>query len=1109
MELKAGMYVRVPFEEGRHSHYREFFVGKLTNIDDFGVMSFSFYDLDNLSIYYRDVAEAVREGTTYSGDPVWLDHAKLAKGSAVVTTQGKGKVLAFLGEQNGFYAYEIQLENDQEIECSELHILMAGLTSGLVSPLSQFARYEFQNPAFLPGKAATLRASKSIDKYLYGFSELASAKIYLQPYQIKTVKRCLQSLPCRYMIADEVGMGKTIEAIACLKVYLADHRKANVIIVVPDALRDQWKNELGFKFRLFETGNNDRSSVSFSLKLCKFSDLVSLPEAHYDFAIVDEIHRLLNDDRLYDRVLTLSKNTTNILMLSATPIQELATEYKRLLTLVIPEKYGKMSEGDFNALVSLKTELSKQLSKADRHLGICEDDMAASDPDEELIAEDFENVRSDLTAIKESINDEEYNSLIKKAEVEDRNASLKTMKDAIAFVNENYHFESHVIRNRRSSAERHPERLLKKSFYSIGHGKFNQNEAECFNLFGEWFGTMNKEDPAFFERDGLPLAQCLLSSGHAFYARLKRTKGEVPANLLSAAKKWYELEEQIIEDPMSFIDECDDGNSCRPLEVISELDNHADGADAKCILFTSNSDTFNFYKRLLQAYFDEESVCLFQKGMSEYDLGLNVFRFQSFHDRYYYLLSDSSGGEGHNFQSASYIIHIDVPWNPSELEQRIGRLDRIGRPAERPVLSVVVGTNDTMEENLVDIYEKAFPIFLHAQTGMEIIISEIEKTISDALRDDFYFGLKESMSQISEQIEGLSKKVQRELRYDTTRFTYSSLDKLVRNNLEKFDKNGAALFSEAFMLWSSLVGFDRKVYAKTDDKILSLTRASFSVNAANKLYYQPSLLNGLFDDELVKLANKYRGNDKTSKTYSILGTYDRATAVANDYIHLFAPGDVLYDSVIDNGIGSFKGQTAAFQVKSDFEFSGIVYLFSLEIDEALPYKKNLAQRLVNEYKAFLPFDVLYSDVEPTLGTDSVNCENCGKLFKLLASQRYLLDHKTAYKNFGERGNMAVIQFEGRFPKDVWNGFINRTYSRALLKAQAGFTKSIESGIQQASQEIDRVVRLNSSISNYFRGSSDATYLQTKKDDILEVLKSASPVLKGVYYLEVINGRNKE
>lgn len=85
--------------------------------------------------------------------------------------------------------------------------------------------------------------------------------------------------------------------------------------------------------------------------------------------------------------------------------------------------------------------------------------------------------------------------------------------------------------------------------------------------------------------------------------------------------------------------------------------------------------------------------------MNEEELELSIYRFQN-DDECKILLCDETGGEGRNLQGADFVIHIDLPWDANAIEQRIGRLDRLGRPADKDVCSVVTYAKETLEEEL-------------------------------------------------------------------------------------------------------------------------------------------------------------------------------------------------------------------------------------------------------------------------------------------------------------------------------------------------------------------------------------------------------------------------
>ena len=95
----------------------------------------------------------------------------------------------------------------------------------------------------------------------YGFRVLAGCRAFLLPHQISTVARCFETTPVRYMLADEVGLGKTVEACSVLSILASENKDLRVLIVVPGALASQWKNELHYKYGLNADINSPRSRI--------------------------------------------------------------------------------------------------------------------------------------------------------------------------------------------------------------------------------------------------------------------------------------------------------------------------------------------------------------------------------------------------------------------------------------------------------------------------------------------------------------------------------------------------------------------------------------------------------------------------------------------------------------------------------------------------------------------------------------------------------------------------------------------------------------------------------------------------------------------------------
>ena len=168
---------------------------------------------------------------------------KHEKGETIEVTTKYGKenesiVFNLIFEKDGFYYYYVQNQsNKRVVKVCEKEVI-ASFNNGHIDPCTQLGRYEFQNPCWYLGRAVVSKSMNILENSIYGFKELAGSKIYLMPHQVNSIMRCLQESPCRYMLADEVGMGKTVEAISVYKIFSLNKSNAKALVVVPTALKE-------------------------------------------------------------------------------------------------------------------------------------------------------------------------------------------------------------------------------------------------------------------------------------------------------------------------------------------------------------------------------------------------------------------------------------------------------------------------------------------------------------------------------------------------------------------------------------------------------------------------------------------------------------------------------------------------------------------------------------------------------------------------------------------------------------------------------------------------------------------------------------------------------
>jgi ATP-dependent helicase HepA len=163
------------------------------------------------------------------------------------------------------------------------------------------------------------------------------------------------------------------------------------------------------------------------------------------------------------------------------------------------------------------------------------------------------------------------------------------------------------------------------------------------------------------------------------------------------------------------------------------------------------------------------------------------------------LLSDELGGEGRNFQVADYIIHVDIPWTPAQLEQRIGRVDRLGRSGK--VTSIVPFAKNTIEEDLFDIWQNAFGLFTKSMSGMEIALEGIQDELRKALAKSIRNGLSEIKDNMIERSKELENIVEEERYFEQGAINQRRREQ-IRATSEKY-RDGKVV-KDAFLAWADL-----------------------------------------------------------------------------------------------------------------------------------------------------------------------------------------------------------------------------------------------------------------------------------------------------------------
>lgn len=1098
--IEKGIFVRCPIDREHPREPRIFATGKVISINEFNETAhIVFLDPFGYKNFFDYIPDEVEEAPL-----AVLDRCHLFKGSRVKYDRHTGVVIEYKKRDDDGYDYYIQDSNTKEYVYVNEKRIIASFFSGAANPVRQLARYEFQNPCWYLGRQIVKDTMNILDNSIFGFKELAGCKIYLKAFQVNTIMRCLQTEKCRYMLADEVGLGKTIEACSILKIYLSNKAGKNVLIVVPASLIAQWRTELLFKFGILE-GENENAHHLTITTLEELKNLES--EKKWDFVIVDEVHNCLRSQSYYDKIHRLSRNADNIILLSATPIQQRKEEYLNLLRLIQPSVYDDLDIDHFAKLVDKQDQISQMthslLDDIDSFKNELLPEIEEEDAHEnEDVQEQLEELEETLGDISLLIGDETLRKMISSIDTEKSDFGLYDMQVVISYICDNYQIERSIIRGRRAILGVYPkdeegefaERRLEEIVYSINDNT-NYYEYEAYRTLKEWIVENQDQIKAIqVEKELQPVLEAFFSSPWAYRTRLSEIYGNnanIPENVLKAADRWVEDENEVLENMADILDDVD-AHPSRLVKLISFIETEL--FNKKIVIFTDHIETFEIYKKALYDAFGDE-VTAFSTKMNRDEAEINIYRFQS-DSKCKILLCDKSGGEGRNLQIADYVIHIDLPWNINTIEQRIGRLDRMGRDVRVPVTSVVIHTSESYEDQLFNFWNQGLNVFGQSLSGLEIIMNEINQKIIESIRSDFEFGLYRLIPELINEASQMRETVQREQIFDTAALRYRPLYNQLERLLSNYQFNENELFAQTMMSWASLAGFG-EVQQNKEDGLVAFDENNFSIKSAQNSFLIPPSWDNYLNKKQNEIAIRVqRGveEEKQKNIYKnnriIKGTFDRDVAIKNDYIHFYAPGDEIFDCITDNAMRSYKGMSTAFAAQSSIEWKGFIYTFSVEPNERMLLDEGISLYALGLFRQYLstsiqvipvPFTAYAEVPEKTVLSEHRRITQVGYF-----NENDTIDH-LGRRGFGsgflfipKKYNCSNLDwFKLNYPDEKWEKLATQSGKIARKKAFDKFMG--ESNISGAKELIEQILSTYEARSEFYGTRESDTIDSLKKE----------------------------
>lgn len=503
------------------------------------------------------------------------------------------------------------------------------------------------------------------------------------PHQITAVYgEMLPRQPLRFLLADDPGAGKTIMTGLLIKELMLRGDLQRCLIVVPGNLVEQWQDELYQKFQLpFEILTNDRINAARSgnvlnemslvvARLDKFSRDEQLQEklkqTDWDLVVMDESHKCsasvfggeIKYTKRYRLAELLSQRARHLLMLTATPHNGKEEDFQLFMALIDPDRFeGRYREGTHEVDAS---DLMRRLVKEK----LLKFDGTPLFPERRAYTVTYE--LSDLEAalyeqvtnyVREEFNRAENLGKDRKGTV---GFALTVLQRRLASSPEAIYQSLHR-RRERLEARLREEKLMKR-------GRDVNIEEDIFkDLPG-----LDEED--WDEIDDAPETEA------------EQTEEQV-SDAASAARTIAELELEIarLTELEKLADKVRHSGQDRKWAELSKLLQgqsemfDADGHRRKLVIFTEQRDTLNYLTDKIRTLLGKHDAVVSIHGGIHRDQRREVQASFVQNKDVLVLVATDAAGEGINLQRAHLMINYDLPWNPTRLEQRFGRIHRIGQ----------------------------------------------------------------------------------------------------------------------------------------------------------------------------------------------------------------------------------------------------------------------------------------------------------------------------------------------------------------------------------------------------------------------------------------------
>ena len=574
------------------------------------------------------------------------------------------------------------------------------------------------------------------------------------PHQITAVYgEMLTRQPLRYLLADDPGAGKTIMASLLMRELLIRGDLHRCLVICPGSLAAQWQDELYQKFHLpFEILTNDRIETArtgnalaeMSLvivrldKLSRSQDLqAKLEQTDWDLVVCDEAHKMsasffggqIKATKRYELGKLLSKLTRHFLLMSATPHNGKEEDFQLFMALLDGDRFeGRFRDG---VHVADTSDLMRRLVKED----LLKFDGKPLFPERK--AETVEYRLSDLEGVLYKRVTEYVREEFNRADKLENEGRKGTVGFALTILQRRLASSPEAIyQSLKRRRERLQKRLREEELLKRGSiPDINFEKGIDLEDIEDDFEDVSAEEREAAEQEVVDLATASrtiaeLQTEIAFLQELEQLALRVRRS--GTDKKWEELSKLLQNNAEMF---------------------NAAGHRRKLVIFTEHRDTLNYLTDRIRTLLGRtEAVVTIHGGMGREERRKAQEGFTQ-DIEVQVLIATDAAGEGINLQRAHLMVNYDLPWNPNRLEQRFGRIHRIGQTEVCHLWNLVA--HETREGDVyltllkkLEIEQEALGGKVFDVLGKAIAGKELRELLIQAIRYGDRLDVRERLNQV-------------------------------------------------------------------------------------------------------------------------------------------------------------------------------------------------------------------------------------------------------------------------------------------------------------------------------------------------------------------------